>query len=292
MTVKRRILSLLLALCLIASLLIPVQAADLTAQQIAQLYSVVLSDATLRPNTEKPVQLFDLTGDGAPELILMCRGKSGGELQIWTCRDSRAVKVLSLNWVEVSASKHWLYLRKDGTVAWYYTNSGYDYPYASIYHQGTCYVWDGSAFVQTQHYEYNYKDNGAGSVIPTSASENGQSVSTARGKALDDAFLANVSRTLMTPMNGAPGAMTGREAQTYLGSVRGRFFDVPSGKYYTDAVNWAVNNGITQGASAYAFSPDAPCTRAQAVTFLWRAAGQPEPKQKTTSFTDVNSGAF
>ncbi|MDY3712078.1 MAG: S-layer homology domain-containing protein [Agathobaculum sp.] len=55
------------------------------------------------------------------------------------------------------------------------------------------------------------------------------------------------------------------------------FTDVNMGAYYYDAVLWAVENGITSGTSATAFSPDASCTRAQAVTFLWRAAGSPVP---------------
>ena len=59
------------------------------------------------------------------------------------------------------------------------------------------------------------------------------------------------------------------------------FTDVPSGAYYEDAVVWAVKKGITSGTSATTFNPDGSCTRAQAVTFLWRAAGSPEPKSAT-----------
>lgn len=53
------------------------------------------------------------------------------------------------------------------------------------------------------------------------------------------------------------------------------FNDVKSGDYFYDAVNWAVEKGITTGTSATTFSPNASCTRAQIVTFLWRASGQP-----------------
>lgn len=64
------------------------------------------------------------------------------------------------------------------------------------------------------------------------------------------------------------------------------FTDVQSGAYYYDAVQWAVEQGITAGTSATTFSPDASCTRAQIVTFLWRAAGS--PKASTSNpFTDV-----
>ena len=70
------------------------------------------------------------------------------------------------------------------------------------------------------------------------------------------------------------------------------FVDVPADAYYYDAVLWAVKEGITNGTSATTFSPDNPCTRAQMVTFLWRAAGSPEPVGKTCIFTDVPADAY
>ena len=70
------------------------------------------------------------------------------------------------------------------------------------------------------------------------------------------------------------------------------FVDVKSGNYYYDAVLWAAKNGITSGTDAVHFSPEQPCTRAQIVTFLWRAAGSPEPKGTAASLTDVVSGSY
>ena len=70
------------------------------------------------------------------------------------------------------------------------------------------------------------------------------------------------------------------------------FTDVPSGSYYADAVAWAVENGITGGISADTFAPNAACPRAQAVTFLWRVAGSPEPQSAETAFTDVKPGSY
>ena len=70
------------------------------------------------------------------------------------------------------------------------------------------------------------------------------------------------------------------------------FTDVPSGAYYEDAVIWAVKNGITGGTSATTFAPNGFCTRAQAVTFLWRAAGSPAPKSTAMPFTDVPAGSY
>ena len=70
------------------------------------------------------------------------------------------------------------------------------------------------------------------------------------------------------------------------------FTDVPEGSYYEDAVIWAVDKGITGGTSATTFTPDGICTRAQAVTFLWRAAGSPAPKSSAMPFTDVKAGSY
>jgi len=70
------------------------------------------------------------------------------------------------------------------------------------------------------------------------------------------------------------------------------FADVAGDAYYADAVTWAVDKGITAGTTATTFSPDAACTRAQAVTFLWRAAGSPAPKSDANPFTDVKADAY
>lgn len=69
------------------------------------------------------------------------------------------------------------------------------------------------------------------------------------------------------------------------------FVDVRPGDYFYDSVQWAVNNDITKGTSATTFSPKQGCTRAQIVTFLWRAAKSPEPRSNTSKFTDVYATA-
>lgn len=70
------------------------------------------------------------------------------------------------------------------------------------------------------------------------------------------------------------------------------FTDVIPGKYYYRPVQWAVENGITTGTSPTTFSPEESCTRAQTVTFLWRMAGEPEPQNIETGFTDVIPGKY
>ena len=70
------------------------------------------------------------------------------------------------------------------------------------------------------------------------------------------------------------------------------FDDVPNGAFFTDAVNWAVGNGITTGTSDTEFSPYKSCTRAQAVTFIWRFFGSPEPSGTDMPFDDVGESDF
>ena len=70
------------------------------------------------------------------------------------------------------------------------------------------------------------------------------------------------------------------------------FTDVANTAYYKDAVLWAVEKGITSGTTATTFGPDASCTRAQMVTFLWRAAGSPEPTVQENPFADVKADAY
>ena len=74
-------------------------------------------------------------------------------------------------------------------------------------------------------------------------------------------------------------------------SVLNFFYDVPNDAYYYEAVKWAAENGITGGVGNDRFAPEQPCTRAQIVTFLWRAAGSPEPKNMS-NFSDVPADSY
>lgn len=70
------------------------------------------------------------------------------------------------------------------------------------------------------------------------------------------------------------------------------FNDVPANAYYCKAVLWAVENEITAGTSSTSFSPNSPCTRAQAVTFLWRASGHPTPSTAENVFSDISADGY
>ena len=78
----------------------------------------------------------------------------------------------------------------------------------------------------------------------------------------------------------------------YEENIINPFADVSEDMYFFDAVLWAYEQGITGGTGADTFSPDASCTRAQMATFLWRAAGSPEPADSYNPFTDVTADAY
>ena len=88
------------------------------------------------------------------------------------------------------------------------------------------------------------------------------------------------------------GNVTVKATFTLDKSLLGKFADVKDSDYFATPVLWALANKITDGTSATTFSPDAPCTRAHMVTFLWRTAGCPEPSSKVNKFTDVDADGY
>ena len=88
-----------------------------------------------------------------------------------------------------------------------------------------------------------------------------------------------------------PDGKVSVEANFVKSAVSTGFAGVPANAYFADAVKWAVDKGITNGLPDTMFGPYESCTRAQIVTFLWRAAGSPEPKT-ASSFTDVPASAY
>lgn len=107
------------------------------------------------------------------------------------------------------------------------------------------------------------------------------------GSALNLTDRGNSKYTFTMPSGPVTVAATFMDDNTMLNF----FVDVPAGAYYYDAVLWAAEGGIVTGTDAVHFSPDASCTRAQLVTFLWRAAGSPAVNY-AMNFTDVDSGAY
>ncbi len=115
-------------------------------------------------------------------------------------------------------------------------------------------------------------------------------------KELNDATAA-VRETLVVnisqPVVPQPGTGSQKPATpTTPTTPESGFADVGKNDFFYDAVEWAVANGVTTGVDATHFAPYASCTRAQAVTFLWRAAGSPAPKSEGMTFTDVKPGSY
>ena len=111
--------------------------------------------------------------------------------------------------------------------------------------------------------------------------------------ALDDVTYATTNLAKAGDVVYIPFTAVTDSGKEYTGTVAIKvkqtmnFVDVRPGDYFYDSVQWAVNNDITKGTSATTFSPKQGCTRAQIVTFLWRAAKSPEPRSNTSKFTDV-----
>ena len=115
--------------------------------------------------------------------------------------------------------------------------------------------------------------------------------------ALDDVTYATTNLAKVGDVVYIPFTAVTDSGKEYTGSVAIKvkqtmnFVDVRPGDYFYDSVQWAVNLDITKGTSATTFSPKQGCTRAQIVTFLWRAANSPAPRSSTSKFTDVYATA-
>lgn len=146
-------------------------------------------------------------------------------------------------------------------------------------------------------------DNGSVSVTPGSASKGTTVTLTVKpdeGYALDKLTVTDKDGNRLSLSDQGdgkytfvmPGSRVSVDASFSKIAASVSFRDVTQSDYYYDAVQWAVEKGITEGTSATTFSPDASCTRAQMVTFLYRAAGSPAPKSTVNPFTDVSASDY
>lgn len=146
-------------------------------------------------------------------------------------------------------------------------------------------------------------DNGSVSVTPGSASKGTTVTLTVKpdeGYALDKLTVTDKDGNRLSLSDKGdgkytftmPGSKVSVDASFSKIAASVSFRDVNQSDYYYDAVQWAVEKGITEGTSATTFSPGASCTRAQMVTFLYRAAGSPAPKSTVNPFTDVSANDY
>ena len=166
------------------------------------------------------------------------------------------------------------------TAHWRYNGSGHSYSYytikatagtgGSISPSGNVSVREGRDRIFTITPDKGY--------AISNVKIDGKSIGAVKSYTFENVRRTHTIEVIFTKANGNP--------QT------GVFVDVPEGSYYEEAVDWAVENGITKGTDDTHFSPDGICTRAQAVTFLWRTAGSPKPEIRTMPFTDVPVGSY
>ena len=166
------------------------------------------------------------------------------------------------------------------TAHWRYNGSGHSYSYytikatagagGSISPSGNVSVREGRAQTFTITPDKGY--------AVSNVKIDGKSIGAVKSYTFKNVRRNHAIEVIFTKVNGNP--------QT------GVFVDVATGSYYEDAVDWAVENGITKGTDDTHFSPDGICTRAQAVTFLWRTAGSPASKTSAMPFTDVPVGSY
>ena len=110
---------------------------------------------------------------------------------------------------------------------------------------------------------------------------------------IDPKYLASEGVYFKSCICGAKGTETFTITEEKPEVKPGEFVDVPANEYYHDPVMWAVENGITTGTGdGTTFEPNSVCTRGQVVTFLWRAAGKPEPTRTENPFVDVKSSDY
>ena len=158
----------------------------------------------------------------------------------------------------------------------------------------------GSGGHAATYYTLNFETNG-GSAIAALRKSSGTTVdltayTPTRGGYIFTGWYADKALTEKITKVDLTGSMTvyagWQEAEAGSETEASPFTDVPEGSYYEEAVNWAVAQGITAGTTATTFSPNAVCTRAQAVMFLWKAAGSPAPLSSVMPFTDVPEGSY
>ena len=324
---KKRTLSLLLALCLALTLTIPGLAAD-TAVDVGNDVTVNLPDGYLAFTPANPKQTLSdgseldlskqLEADGL-QLIAM---KENGEITISVSTAARPDSIGSaLTEAQIDATR-------DAFVQEYVKNGYTVLSYEALQHKDTAFVksmlrlrakgqyiyttlyytlCDGSEFfasAQAASQELLEQYSAETDSIMTAVQFGPEETEPEETEPVETAAPAETTAPAETaaPVETAAPAETATPAETAApvettapvvtpAPQKDTFTDVEQGAYYYDAVNWALEMGITTGTTSTTFSPANPCTRAQVVTFLWRANGSPKVSG-TNPFTDVPADAY
>ena len=299
---KKRILSLALAALLALSLLpFGAYAAD---RPVAEPFKPVIKSIMGSAGDNANGQFYDVDGDGVPELLAAYESNNGiRSAALIALQDGRAGYLVNTDSLSLPRDLDFNaedyiainVIRSGGNVQIMAMRHRYyedvvDAEYGRLYWEmGEFWLFDyaGGNASPADHWSYRLHEVADGRYFEDEGvvKRNGQPAS-AKGlfSVLDQiATLCTVS--LHEDSDGIP-------LDRLLCVTEGRFLDVERDAYYAVPVDWAVHQSITNGTSLTTFSPNAPCTRGQVVTFLWRAAGAPEPKIGFSPFADVHESDY
>ena len=279
---KKKILSLLLAVLMICALLpFGAMAAD------QPVYADLIMGVT---SPDDFGMLKDLNGDGLPELFIVWDNGDTPFGQIFTIENGKAKKLIELAYdgptIRETSDYADMEIVSNGDKGLVVTivETNYDAGESGVFwNEGTVtfYQLTNGALKETDVMRYKLlMIDGTDNFYPerSTITRNGRTIS---GDEMNAVFESIAQRALpYYPMEQVYNAATGF------------FQDVPRGEYYTEPVGWALRKGITNGTSSVDFSPMADCTRGQVVTFLWRAAGGPKPTGTRHPFSDVKPSDY
>lgn len=289
MSKGKRILSVLLVVAMLLALLPNAALAEEYTPVVGfpKVYLTILnSPAFSYDGMAKPVLFTNICGDSVPEMIVVNPDKNQAELQVWTCQNSEAKKLLSMDWTPISSSKYYLYKMSDGRLASYEENSEFVVDYSYKICRGVYYSADSNGvYSETGEFSYRYFQNAFGSTEFSGAEINGASTTETEVKAEEKKLLSGT--LLFNSTGGAKGAMSVQDARNYLDGIVGSFFDVPRSSWYADAVEHCYTDGFMSGVTPTRFAPEQIATRAMLVQTLYKYYGGAVPDGLGTTIPDT-----
>ena len=296
----KRLLTLLLAVCLLAGLSTVAFAAETGSDPTR--YATPLEQA-IRKNAGTAfgeAMLCDLDGSGTPELVMFYQNQGACVVSVYTVREGKAVRILAPKTVFAPAAGNDGYVAqamRDGKTFLLTYSSSPEAMGDTVVTTGEVrlYAMRGgklSTEAEMTFTETRYVGGAGDSYVLED-----QSSSVIGGAKKSFAEFEDFMASLQLPMlnKGYTDSNFQDDAlplKTMLNRLSTGFDDVGPKAYYATPVIWAAENGITAGTSATAFSPEAGCTRAQFVTFLWRAMGSPAVTADSNPFKDVKQGSY
>ena len=309
---KRRMLCLLLTLALAASLaLLPAQAANPYAAYAGAVR------AAMAENGDAPAcgMLFDLDGDGSDELLMLFHAaneRADVVLSVCTMRGGVMDTLLDHRYVftEVGGNsgaativqregRTLLLVERESPEAAGPSEQG---ERIRVTGDASLYASEDGALRRVSRLDFARTDllpeTGAADVDEADFSCTEQTADAAEARTLAEyrAWFSALDRQAVLTAYDPENTSDGLPLELLLGRLEGRigtFTDVPSDAWFADSVEWALLHGVTKGTTDTTFSPDATCTRAQMVTFLWRSHGSPRLLQPgELPFTDVPADAY